>query len=184
MMVVPASDLAIYAGSRQARAPSLIAMPDDKPAGRETSQTAEKGPEGVLPYNAVRRGEQVVSYRLGRQPDLKDPNVMHEAHDIYRVVESPSWILNAESVGVSYDTRDGRTEISGYQQSELSPRIALLEERSRMSEEADGLLIDSVRELKSTIVQLANEIAELKGEDPLVPALEAPVGEEDEDGTN
>lgn len=170
IMVVPATDVAAYM-PRQAPPPSVIEMPGDEPASAGRERGTANAQAAAASYRSVRTPEQVVSYRIGREEDRDDANLMHEAHDVYQVVGEPSWVLSAP-IGVQEMATDGRSELQGYSETELAPRLAHLEERSRMAEEADEILIDSVKDLQSALVMLANEISELKGEKPLVPAAE------------
>lgn len=42
----------------------------------------------------IRYSEQLKAYPVGRYADPNNPNVMHEAHTLYRTEQSPQWNLN------------------------------------------------------------------------------------------
>lgn len=42
----------------------------------------------------IRYSEQLKAYPIGRYTDPNNPNVMHEAHTLYRSEQSPQWNLN------------------------------------------------------------------------------------------
>jgi hypothetical protein len=51
-------------------------------------------PPAVEPVEAVRSGEVVRAYHVGRYVDPSHPETMHERHPVYRVEASPRWNLH------------------------------------------------------------------------------------------
>ena len=47
-----------------------------------------------ITQDKIRVGETLKSYPIGRYVDQNDPNVMHEAHVVYRKEAGTSWNLN------------------------------------------------------------------------------------------
>ena len=67
-----------------------VASPPLEPAAAPFT-TAELDPRKI---ENVRVGETLKAYPTGRYVDPNDPNVMHEAHTIYRREAGPNWNLN------------------------------------------------------------------------------------------
>lgn len=178
IMVVPASDVIAMKGGLVAgnRPPPTIEMPEDRSQPSASNREAEEQEalrRSQEAYLRTRTPEQVVAYRMGRSVDPRNPDVMHESHDVYRVATEPAWVLESPPVRTGGSIRDSRTEIKSYDDQELAPRMSVLEQRSEKSEAADTILADAVRELQKAFLVVASEVAELKGEPISIPVEES-----------
>ena len=63
-------------------------------ASRQQVTLRPTPPPGVEPVEAVRYGEVVRTYHLGRYIDPNHPETMHEQHPVYRIEVSARWNLH------------------------------------------------------------------------------------------
>lgn len=96
---------------------------------------------------SVRHTEQLKAYPVGRYQDPDDPNVMHEAHTVYRTEETSRWNLSpnaptAVPLGPTVAVADAAKQtalLSGELEQKIQQQNQLLqttyEQNSRMDEE-------------------------------------------------
>ncbi len=114
----------------------------------------------------VRVGETLKSYPVGRYVDPQDPDVMHEAHVVYRKEAGSSWNLNPNAptvvpLGPVLAVADpART---------TAPLPAELEQKMAEQNQLVASLIEQNEALAKELTKLTKDIAELRGAKPPVP---------------
>ena len=107
----------------------------------------------------VRVGETLKGYPTGRYIDPNDPNVMHEAHTIYRREAGPNWNLNPNAptvvplgpvLAVADPARDP------------TPLPAELEQKMEEQNQLMASLIEQNEALSAQLAKLSKEMAEIR----------------------
>jgi len=107
----------------------------------------------------VRVGETLKSYPVGRYVDPNDPNVMHEAHVVYRKEAGTSWNLNPNAPTV---VPLGPVLAVADPAKTPSPLPAELEQRMAEQNQLVASLIEQNEALTKELVKIGNEIADLR----------------------
>ncbi|MGH7945598.1 MAG: hypothetical protein ACREF9_11380 [Opitutaceae bacterium] len=128
-----------------AAAPSVVPV-----AGTDIDQTnVEK----------VRVGETLKSYPVGRYVDPTDPNVMHEAHVVYRKEAGSSWNLNPNAPTV---VPLGPVLAVADPAKTPSPLSAELEQKMAEQNQLVASLIEQNEALAKELGRLGSELTELR----------------------
>lgn len=124
---------------------------------------------------SVRHSEQLKAYPVARYQDPADPNVMHEAHTMYRAEESPRWNLSpnapiAVPLGPTVAVADPAKQtavLSGELEQKIQQQNQLLqttyEQNSRMDEEIKKMQAET-RQVIEADTRLQQELADRKAE--------------------
>ena len=140
-------------------------------AGCETTpkKTAEAPPPVVAPVSGtdldqtnvekVRVGETLKSYPTGRYVDPKDPNVMHEAHVVYRKEAGANWNLNPNAPTV---VPLGPVLAVADPAMTPNPLPAELEQRMAEQNQLVSTLIEQNEALAKELTKLNQEVAGLR----------------------
>ena len=107
----------------------------------------------------VRVGETLKGYPTGRYVDPNDPNVMHEAHTIYRREAGPNWNLNPNAPTV---VPLGPVLAVADPAKEPTPLPAELEQKMAEQNQLMASLIEQNEALSGQLAKLNNEIADLR----------------------
>ena len=107
----------------------------------------------------VRVGETLKSYPVGRYVDPNDPNVMHEAHVVYRKEAGTSWNLNPNAPTV---VPLGPVIAVADPAKTPSPLPAELEQRMAEQNQLVASLIEQNEALTKELAKIGNEIADLR----------------------
>ena len=107
----------------------------------------------------IRVGETLKSYPVGRYVDPNDPNVMHEAHVIYRKEAGTSWNLNPNAPTV---VPLGPVIAVADPAKTPSPLPAELEQRMAEQNQLVASLIEQNEALTKELAKIGNEIADLR----------------------
>lgn len=107
----------------------------------------------------VRVAETLKSYPVGRYVDPNDPNVMHEAHVIYRKEAGTSWNLNPNAPTV---VPLGPVLAVADPAKTPSPLPAELEQRMAEQNQLVASLIEQNEALTKELAKIGNEIADLR----------------------
>lgn len=107
----------------------------------------------------VRVGETLKSYPVGRYLDPADPNVMHEAHVIYRKEAGASWNLNPNAPTV---VPLGPVLAVAEPAKMPGPLPAELEQRMAEQNQLVASLIEQNDALTKKLTQLGQQIADLR----------------------
>lgn len=134
--------------------PALPAVPVAPVSGTDLDQTnAEK----------VRVGESLKAYPVGRYVDPRDPDLMHEAHVVYRREAGASWNLNPNAPTV---VPLGPTLAVADPAKTPAPLPAELEQRMAEQNQLVASLIEQNDALAAELAKLGKELAELRGKKP------------------
>jgi hypothetical protein len=107
----------------------------------------------------VRVSEALKAYPTGRYVDPNDPNVMHEAHTIYRREAGPNWNLNPNAPTV---VPLGPVLAVADPAREPTPLPAELEQKMAEQNQLMASLIEQNEALSAQLAKLNNEIADLR----------------------
>jgi hypothetical protein len=107
----------------------------------------------------IRVGETLKSYPIGRYVDPNDPNVMHEAHVVYRKEAGTSWNLNPNAPTV---VPLGPVLAVADPAKTPSPLPAELEQRMAEQNQLVASLIEQNEALAKELAKIGNEIADLR----------------------
>ena len=107
----------------------------------------------------VRVGETLKSYPIGRYVDPNDPNVMHEAHVVYRKEAGTSWNLNPNAPTV---VPLGPVLAVADPAKTPSPLPAELEQRMAEQNQLVASLIEQNEALTKELAKIGTEIADLR----------------------
>jgi hypothetical protein len=107
----------------------------------------------------IRVGETLKSYPVGRYVDPNDPNVMHEAHVVYRKEAGTSWNLNPNAPTV---VPLGPVLAVADPAKTPSPLPAELEQRMAEQNQLVASLIEQNEALTKELAKIGNEIADLR----------------------
>ena len=107
----------------------------------------------------VRVGETLKSYPIGRYFDPNDPNVMHEAHVVYRKEAGTSWNLNPNAPTV---VPLGPVLAVADPAKTPSPLPAELEQRMAEQNQLVASLIEQNEALTKELAKTGTEIADLR----------------------
>ena len=131
-------------------APPPLEAPPPPVAGTEIDQhNLEK----------VRVGESLKAYPVGRYVDPNDPNVLHEAHTIYRREAGPAWNLNPNAPTV---VPLGPVLAVADPARVPNPLPAELEQKIGEQNQLMAALIEQNEALAAELTKLNKEIAELR----------------------
>jgi hypothetical protein len=105
----------------------------------------------------VRHTEALKAYPTGRYQDPNDPSIMHEAHEIYRVEQPPSWNFNptaatAVPLGPTVAVKDPAKDSSGTQ-GELEEKIQQQNQLLQATYEQNQVLSDELKKLQDDIAK-------------------------------
>ena len=141
-----------------------IPLPSEPPPAPVA--TTELDPRNL---DRVRTGEALKAYPVGRYIDPGDPDVMHEAHTIYRRESAAAWNLNPNAptvvpLGPVLAVADPlRTP---------DPLPAELEQKIGEQNKLMAALIGQNEALAAELAKLNRDIAELRGKLPVPSATE------------
>jgi hypothetical protein len=107
----------------------------------------------------VRVGEALKAYPTGRYVDPNDPNVMHEAHTIYRREAGPDWNLNPNAPTV---VPLGPVLAVADPAKEPAPLPAELEQKMAEQNQLMASLIEQNEALSAQLAKLTKEMAEIR----------------------
>lgn len=107
----------------------------------------------------VRVGETLKSYPVGRYVDPADPNVMHEAHVVYRKEAGASWNLNPNAPTV---VPLGPTLAVADPAKTPAPLPAELEQKMAEQNQLVATLIEQNEALTQELGKLGAQLAELR----------------------
>jgi hypothetical protein len=107
----------------------------------------------------VRHGEILKSYPVGRYVDPRDPNVLHEAHVIYRKEAGAAWNLQPNAPTV---VPLGPVLAVADPAKTPSPLPAELEQRMAEQNQLVATLIEQNEALTKELTKFGQEIAELR----------------------
>ena len=107
----------------------------------------------------VRIGETLKSYPVGRYVDAADPNVMHEAHVVYRKEDGASWNLNPNAPTV---VPLGPVLAVADPAKTPSPLPAELERKMAEQNQLVASLIEQNEALAKELGKLGREISDLR----------------------
>ena len=107
----------------------------------------------------VRVGENLKAYPAGRYVDPNDPNVMHEAHTIYRREAGPNWNLNPNAPTV---VPLGPVLAVADPAKEPTPLPAELEQKMAEQNQLMASLIEQNEALSAQLAKLTKDIAEVR----------------------
>jgi hypothetical protein len=107
----------------------------------------------------VRVAEALKAYPTGRYVDPNDPNVMHEAHTIYRREEGPNWNLNPNAPTV---VPLGPVLAVADPAKEPIPLPAELEQKMAEQNQLMASLIEQNEALSAQLAKLTKEIVEIR----------------------
>lgn len=107
----------------------------------------------------VRVGESLKAYPTGRYVDPNDPNVMHEAHTIYRREAGSDWNLNPNAPTV---VPLGPVLAVADPAKEPTPLPAELEQKMAEQNQLMASLIEQNEALSAQLAKLNGEIADLR----------------------
>jgi hypothetical protein len=135
-----------------AKAPLPPAV-EQLPAPAAGTQLDQKNVENV------RVAEALKAYPTGRYVDPNDPNVMHEAHTIYRQEAGPNWNLNPNAPTV---VPLGPVLAVADPAKEPIPLPAELEQKMAEQNQLMASLIEQNEALSAQLAKLNSQIAELQ----------------------
>lgn len=139
---------------------------------------------GESRVNAVRSGEVVKAYPLGRYIDPSNRRVMHEAHTIYRVESDARWNLragaprttsaatNQRSASAEGNDRLERDELQAELNRQKQTTQAVMEGGRSVSEKLSAVA-DALRSTKAIAEQNARLLREMEGTKARLGVLEA-----------
>jgi hypothetical protein len=107
----------------------------------------------------VRVGETLKSYPVGRYVDPQDPNVMHEAHVVYRKEAGASWNLNPNAPTV---VPLGPVLAVADPAKTPAPLPAELEQKMAEQNQLVASLVEQNEALAKELAKLGREIGELR----------------------
>jgi hypothetical protein len=110
----------------------------------------------------VRVGETLKAYPAGRYVDPNDPNVMHEAHTVYRREAGSDWNLNPNAPTV---VPLGPVLAVADPAKEPTPLPAELEQKMAEQNQLMASLIEQNEALSAQLAKLNSEMAELRKKD-------------------
>jgi len=111
----------------------------------------------------VRLGESLKAYPVGRYVDPHDPNLMHEAHVVYRREAGSSWNLNPNAPTV---VPLGPVLAVADPAKAPTPLPAELEQRMAEQNQLVASLIEQNEALTKELTKLGQQIAELRQKQP------------------
>jgi hypothetical protein len=140
---------------QSAKAPPPVAAPVLAPiAGTELDQNN---------IEKVRIGESLKAYPVGRLVDPNDPNVMDEAHTVYRREAGPDWNLNPNAPTV---VPLGPVLAVADPAKTPNPLPAELEQKIAEQNQLMTSLIEQNEALAAQLAKLGKEIADLRSKQP------------------
>jgi hypothetical protein len=107
----------------------------------------------------IRVGETLKSYPVGHYVDPNDPNVMHEAHVVYRKEAGSSWNLNPNAPTV---VPLGPVLVVAEPAKTPSPLPVELEQKMAKQNQLVASLIEQNEALTKELAKIGNEIADLR----------------------
>lgn len=113
----------------------------------------------------VRAGEALKSYPVGRYVDPKDPDVMHEAHVVYRKEAGASWNLNPNAPTV---VALGPVLAVADPAKTPNPLPAELEQKIAEQNQLMASLIEQNEALAKELARINKELAEQRTKQPAV----------------
>jgi hypothetical protein len=137
----------------------------------KTTATASPPPPPVAPapvsgtdldqgnVEKVRMGETLKSYPTGRYVDPSDPNVMHEAHVVYRKEAGAAWNLNPNAPTV---VPLGPTLAVADPAKQPNPLPAELEQKIAEQNQLMASLIEQNEALSAQLAKLTKDMAEIR----------------------
>ncbi|MBL9207338.1 MAG: hypothetical protein JNN01_19820 [Opitutaceae bacterium] len=111
----------------------------------------------------VRVGESLKAYPVGRYVDPHDPDVMHEAHVVYRREAGANWNLNPNAPTV---VPLGPVLAVADPAKTPAPLPAELEQRMAEQNQLVASLIEQNEALTKELAKLGKEISEMRGKNP------------------
>jgi hypothetical protein len=111
----------------------------------------------------VRMSETLKSYPTGRYVDPSDPNVMHEAHVVYRKEAGAAWNLNPNAPTV---VPLGPTLAVADPAKQPNPLPAELEQKIAEQNQLMASLIEQNESLAKELARLNKEMAEMRQKPP------------------
>jgi hypothetical protein len=140
----------LTSGAAKAPPPPVVQPAPAPVAGTELDQNNVEN---------VRVGETLKAYPAGRYVDPNDPDVMHEAHVIYRREAGADWNLNPNAPTV---VPLGPVLAVGDPAREPAPLPAELEQKMAEQNQLMASLIEQNEALSAQLAKLSNEIADLR----------------------
>ncbi|HTQ32112.1 MAG TPA: hypothetical protein VMI53_12955 [Opitutaceae bacterium] len=143
--------------SAKAPAPPPVVAPPAPVAGTELDQNN---------MEQVRLGESLKAYPVGRLVDPNDPEVMHEAHTVYRREAGANWNLNPNAPTV---VPLGPVLAVADPAKEPNPLPAELEQKIAEQSQLMASLIEQNEALSAQLAKLSHDIADLRQKSSAVP---------------
>jgi hypothetical protein len=148
--------LVLYAGCESPKETASVAAPQPTvPVVAPVSGTDLE----MENLEKVRVGETLKSYPVGRYVDPQDPNVMHEAHVVYRKEAGASWNLNPNAPTV---VPLGPVLAVADPAKTPAPLPAELEQKMAEQNQLVASLVEQNEALAKELAKLGREIGELR----------------------
>lgn len=149
--------------------PGLIMLTADQAEQRgidlEATAATTAAPPEAHDVAAVILPADVKAYALGRQVDPGNPNVLHEAHVVYRRETSSRWRLQApasQQILVGPRITDSRQELHPLLDQELNAYLGHQRRAAEASRQTVAALLQAVEALTRQQQHLAQELAAQK----------------------